>query len=261
MTDVPQHGYSDNEQDALGQLWGDGFLSPGGPAEIARIIAPYGVEGLDVLDVGCGRGTIAVLLAQRHGARHVTGIDLQPDMIANGVQRAAEAGVADRVSFELVSPGPLPFVDATFDVAFSKDAIVHVADKRALYADMYRVLRPGGRLMVGDWLGGGDVDPARVADFHEVSEGQFTLISLHDLAALVAELGFVEVETDDRRDWYLAEATAELQRLREDEHEAFVDRFGAEEINGLIEFWEGLVVAVESGVLRPGHIRARRPAD
>lgn len=261
MTDIPQHGYSVNEQDALGHLWGDGFLSPGGPAEVGRIIGAHGVDGQDVLDVGCGRGGIAVLLARDHGARHVTGIDLQSDMIAEGTRRAAQANVDDRVSFELVAPGPFPFNDASFDVVFSKDAIVHVADKRALYRDSYRVLRPGGRLLVGDWLGGGsEVDPAKLADFHAASEGQFALISLDDLAALLLEVGFVDVETEDRRDWYLAESAGELRRLRDEEHQTFVEKFGADEIAALIEFWEELIVAVAAGVLRPGHVRARKAA-
>ncbi len=61
-------------------------------------------------------------------------------------------GLAERVRFQLVEPGPLPFPDASFDVVFSKDAMVHIEDKAALYAEVLRVLKPGGWFTAADWL-------------------------------------------------------------------------------------------------------------
>jgi SAM-dependent methyltransferase len=57
--------------------------------------------------------------------------------------RIARAQLADRIKSLCVAPGPLPFESESFDVLFSKDAIVHIPDKAALYTDIHRVLRPG----------------------------------------------------------------------------------------------------------------------
>lgn len=93
-----------------------------------------------------------MLLAETYGAGEVVGIDVVPDVIAFAHGLAEKKGLAERVSFQFTMPGPLPFAEDSFDVVFSKDAMVHVADKTALYTEIMRVLRPGGRLIASDWL-------------------------------------------------------------------------------------------------------------
>ena len=111
-------------------MWGEGFLSPGGEAEVARIIAAAPIEGARVLDVGCGLGAIDILLVERFGAAHVTGIDVEAPLVARATTRVEAAGLTDRVSIRKVSPGPFPFEDGAFDVVFSKDSMIHIPDKR-----------------------------------------------------------------------------------------------------------------------------------
>ena len=68
--------YPDNFVDRLELLWGPGFLSAGGPAEVGEILAGVDVSGKSVLDIGCGTGGPAIVLARDLGAATVTGIDL-----------------------------------------------------------------------------------------------------------------------------------------------------------------------------------------
>ena len=136
-------------------MWGEGFLSPGGEEEVARIVAGAPIDGARVLDVGCGLGAVDVLLVERFGAAHVTGIDVEAPLVARATARVDAAGLADRVSIRMVSAGPFPFEDGAFDVVFSKDSMIHIPDKRALYEDIHRVLAPGGRMALSDWFGNG----------------------------------------------------------------------------------------------------------
>ena len=129
-------------------------LEPGGPAEVARILGGKDIAGKDVLDIGSGMGGADVALVNNHGAASVVGIDVERQLVDAAARRAQTLGLENRISYQLVSPGPLPFAGTSFDVVFSKDAIIHVADKKSLYAEMFRVLRPGGRLLVSDWLRG-----------------------------------------------------------------------------------------------------------
>jgi SAM-dependent methyltransferase len=239
----------------LETIWGEGFMSPGGPAEVGRIVAGVAIAGTDVLDIGCGTGGAALALAAEHGAGSVTGVDVEPYVVRVATQRAAARGLSGRVRFQQVTPGPLPFADESFDVVFSKDAIVHVEDKRALYAEARRVLRPGGRLCIGDWFRGeGAGLDAAVEDFIATSGEEFFMRSLPDCGALVKSVGFLDVDLEDRCDWYHGEAIQELARLRGVLRDRFRAELGQEMYDGTLTFWEVLVEATGRGVLRPGHI-------
>ena len=250
-----EYGAKGTEQ--LETIWGEGFMSPGGPAEVGRILKGAEVAGAAALDIGCGTGGAAFVLANDHGAASVTGVDVEPYVIDRASQRAVALGVAERVRFATVQPGPLPFADASFDLVFSKDALIHVQDKQSLYAEAFRVLRPGGWLCVGDWLRGEGVDLD--ADVEAFSGEEFFMQSLAELGALVSSTGFVEIELEDRREWYHEEAKTELERLRGPLQNTFLSRLGQEMFDHTVEFWEGLVESTHKGVLRPGHVRARKP--
>ena len=260
MANDENAGYSEEEQGRLELIWGEGFLSPGGPAEVGRILGGHDISGCAVLDIGSGTGGAAITLARDHHAGTVTGVDVQDDLVQRAVARAATAGLADRVRYQQIDPGPLPFPDASFDVVFSKDAIIHVVEKEALYTEAFRLLRPGGRLLIGDWLRGSEEELTPQVDaFVETSGNVFTMISLRNVEAMIDRAGFHEIDIEDRRAWYLGEATGELERLRGPMRGQFVERFGEDAAKSEIEFWEMLVACLVTGALSPGHARARKP--
>jgi arsenite methyltransferase len=106
--------------------------------------------GERVLDLGSGAGTDSLIAAQMVGERgRVTGIDMTPKMLAKARTAAAEAGV-ENVEFVEGEAEQLPFSDASFDVVISNGVIDLIPDKEAVYAELYRVLAPGGRLQIAD---------------------------------------------------------------------------------------------------------------
>src|SRR3546814_3015026 len=106
--------YPDEFIDRLHLIWGDAFLSPGGPEEVRAIVSGLDLEDGEVLDIGCGTGGPAIVLARDKGAR-VTAVDIEPQLLERGRRFAAKAGVADRVDFRLVEPGTPPFAAGRFD--------------------------------------------------------------------------------------------------------------------------------------------------
>lgn len=83
--------------------------------------------------------------------------------------------------------------------------------------------------------------------------------SLHQGGDLVTSAGFVDVGLEDRCEWYHAESTDELLRVHGPLRDTFMSNLGVEVYDGTVKFWEVLVEATRRGVLRPGHIRARKP--
>ena len=128
----------------LEELWGDGFLSPGGVDEVHRILNGVSIEGKTVIDIGCGSGACAILLAKDYGAKNVVGIDVEKPVCDAAIDRVQLDGASEKVTIKLVEPGPLPFGNEDIDIVFSKDSIIHIPDKETLACEVYRILKPGG---------------------------------------------------------------------------------------------------------------------
>ncbi len=252
--------YSDAYNDFLAAVWGEGYLSPGGPEEVARILEGLEVEGARVLDIGCGTGGIAVTLVRDHGAAHVTGIDIEAPACAAATRRAAEAGLTDRITIREIQPGPLDFADRSFDIVFSKDSIIHIADKESLAADAFRVLEPGGWFAASDWLISHDGEPSADMKHYIAAEGlDFAMASPKRYEAALKGAGFKNVRLVNRNPWYAAVARQELDQMSGESHAALVERFGKELVDGNIEIWEAMVKVLESGEHCPHHLRGQRP--
>jgi len=103
-----------------------------------------------LLDLGSGAGTDSLVAAQMVGEQgHVTGIDMIPEMLAKVRTAAAEMGAAT-VQFVESEAEQLPFPDASFDVVISNGVIDLIPDKNAVFAEIFRVLTPGGRIQIAD---------------------------------------------------------------------------------------------------------------
>jgi ubiquinone/menaquinone biosynthesis C-methylase UbiE len=110
----------------------------------AAFALPYLSPGMDLLDVGCGPGTITLGLAQAVAPGHVTGIDHDAPHI-EGARALAETRGITNVTFEVGDALLLPFEDGTFDAVFENDVFTHLSQRAGqAAAEIRRVLKPGG---------------------------------------------------------------------------------------------------------------------
>jgi arsenite methyltransferase len=121
------------------------FAGVANPWQLGRLAL-----GERVLDVGSGAGTDSLVAAQMVGEQgHVTGVDMTPEMLAKARAAAAEMGVAN-VEFVESEAERLSFPDESFDVVISNGVIDLIPDKDAVFAELFRVLAPGGRIQIAD---------------------------------------------------------------------------------------------------------------
>lgn len=174
------------------------LLSFGRASRVRRTIADLAnvEQGQSVLDVGCGTGTLAIMLCDRAGeGGEVCGVDASPEMIAVARRKAAKRN-AD-VDFEIGLIERLPYADALFDRALCTLVLHHLDEhlqQRGL-REIVRVLKPGGRLLLVDFGGssGGSLLGHLMASLHghgqEHVEG-----GTHPLVHLMNDAGFVDVD-------------------------------------------------------------------
>lgn len=102
----------------------------------------------DCLDVATGTADLALALVRSGKAKQVVGIDLSSEMMRMGAEKVAKQGLADKISFQLADCAELPFADASFDLVTCSYGVRNFARLDDSLSEMYRVLRPGGELMI-----------------------------------------------------------------------------------------------------------------
>lgn len=239
-------------------IWGEGFMAPGGEGNVANMVQHLDLPDRLVLDIGSGLGGPACVLARDYGAR-VIGIDLEAPLVERATRRAQRLGLSDSVKFQLATTGPLAFADDTFDVVFSSGAFTQTEDKLGMFRDCLRILKPGGVLTSYDWMRTDREYSEAMLQWFEVEGLTYAMVTLEQHGKLLHEAGFEDIELRDASDWYGAEVTREYERMKGPLLPRMVEVMGQEQADHFLENWRAMVEVCQSGEMRQGYYRGRKP--
>ena len=251
--------YHDGLITMLELIWGEGYMAPGGPGNVARMLRGLETQGRRILDIGCGIGGPAFETATNYGA-DVVGIDLEAPLVERARAAAVKKGLDQRCTFRAVEAGPLDFPDQSFDIVMTSGAITQTRDKEAIFRECFRVLRPGGWLTCYDWLKSDAPLSEDMYYWFEMEGLTYALETLEDYVRHLGNAGYVDVKVEDASDWYAAEARREYELIKGRLYPQMVEALGQADADHFVENWRAMVVVCEKGEMRQGYCRARRPA-
>ena len=189
----------------------------------------------------------------------VLGVDLSSNMlaIANEHKAKMEPEVQARVTFKKLDATTADFGAGKFDVMYSRDAIMHIADKTGLYSKVFEWLKPGGQVMVSEYVHGKN-NPNHPEEYVEyVKNRGYQLLTVDEYVKVLSDVGFEEVRGLDKTDDFLRILIEEVERF-EPTKEEFLKEFSRSDFDDLVDGWKIKVDRVKAGDQAWGLFIARK---
>jgi phosphoethanolamine N-methyltransferase len=232
------------------RVFGHGFVSTGGLQTTQDFVSKLDLQpGQRVLDVGCGIGGGDFYMAHTHGVS-VHGIDLSVNMVLTALNRAAagEPGSAS-VSFEIADCTMVDFGEAKFDVIYSRDTLLHIADKPALFQSFMRWLKPGGKLLISDYCRTEGTPSPGFAAY--IKQRGYDLHSVEGYGRMLEEAGFSKVIAEDRT-WQFEESLRRELDAAVKDKDGFIAEFSQADFDAIVNGWKDKLARSGDGEQRWG---------
>ncbi|XP_064611042.1 uncharacterized protein LOC135475181 isoform X2 [Liolophura sinensis] len=218
------------------KVFGQNFVSTGGLKTTQEFVSMLDLKkGQKVLDVGAGIGGSAFYMAKEYGV-NVLGVDLSSNMISIALERVEQmAGDKSQVKFEVADVTKRQYPCDSFDVIYSRDTILHIQDKPALFSKFYSWLKPGGKVMISDYC----CKDGELSEEYKayVRQRGYFVVSPQQYGQLLNSAGFTAVRTEDRTEQFVEVLKGELCQTEKNKEE-FIAEFTEDGYNTIVNGWK-----------------------
>nr|CAG4636459.1 EOG090X0C0Q [Eubosmina coregoni] len=200
--------------------------------------------GQSVLDVGCGIGGSAFFMAAEYDVQ-VRGVDLSTNMITLALENQAKLDepTKKKICLEIRDITKATYPDESFDVIYSRDTLLHIGDKETLFANFYKWLKPGGRVLISDYCRGDQQHSERFLKY--VAQRGYHLLTVNDYGAILSKVGFQNVDAQDVTPYFVEILHKEMAYFSPQKEE-FIKEFSAEDFSDIMTGWQDKVEREEN---------------
>jgi tocopherol O-methyltransferase len=214
-----------------------------------------------VLDVGCGLGGSALLLAKEYGC-WVKGISISPKQIAAANREAKRRSLLDRVEFAVEDANELPATGESYDVVWTIECSEHLFDKARFIATCAQRLKPGGRLAICAWLAGENLQVEQRQTVDDVCRGMLcpSLATMSEYVGWMENSGLVVQSADDitrhvARTWVLCRPVLDFPFVKT------ILATGSRRLNEFANSFASIAAAYRTGAMAYGMLVGQKPGQ
>ncbi|GFO25066.1 phosphoethanolamine N-methyltransferase-like, partial [Plakobranchus ocellatus] len=241
------------------RIFGYTFVSAGGLETTQEFVKLLNLKpGQEVLDVGGGIGGGAFYMSKNFGVK-VVSVDLSSNMAHIAMNRAKEVGVLpNQVVFEIADATKREYPDESFDVVYSRDTILHIKDKLALFRKFLNYLRPGGKVLISDYCCSAEEHSEKFKGY--VKQRGYYLLSPAAYGKVLEQAGFVNIRAEDRSKQFAQILSSEIARSEKGKDQ-FIADFDEAQYNYIVNGWKEKLERLELGDQRWGLFYAEKPIN
>lgn len=251
--------YAKEFTDIVELVYGTEFLSQGGTDSVDMMFEEVDIAGKKILDVGSGLGGVDFYLAHTYNV-DITGIDCVRRLVEDANARKAVHELQGSVTFLYQDPQDpsYAFADSSFDIIFSKEAFLHIPDKEAVLAELYRVLKPGGKLIILDWLvASHDLGPL-ITQMMEVDGLDLKMATYPEYRNALEKVGFQKIIATDMNARYV-QYTGDNIATIQSKKALLIDLLGQETYSYALKTWNIQKKIFECNEVFVTLLKAERP--
>lgn len=208
--------YSQEFTDLIEQVYGVNLLSQGSTDAIDQMFAGQNLDGKKLLDIGAGLGGVDFYLAQKY-AVDIIGIDCVARLVEQANRRKAGYHLLGNINFQYQSLEDYNYVypDNYFDLILSKEVLLHVANKPVILKELFRVLKPNGKLIIIDWLNDKAQFGINLRQMMQIDGLDLKLASSSDYNKYLIELDFNDITLSILNEHYIGYTQSNIEKIHQ----------------------------------------------
>jgi len=251
--------FLDNQQYAIKsvlkyeRIFGKYFVSTGGLETTKNFTKKLNLKpGMKVLDVGCGIGGSAFHMAKTYHV-NVHGIDLSKNMIQICKKNTKEQTFPKNVTctFEIADATKVEYDENSYDVIYSRDAILHIFDKLSLFKNFFKWLKPGGQIFITDYCCGTKPHTTKFVEY--VKQRGYHLLTPPQYGNTLENAGFSKVKALDLTKDFIFILGKEIDKFENNRlKESFLKDFSQEDYDNILNGWKNKIIRCGDGDQRWG---------
>jgi ubiquinone/menaquinone biosynthesis C-methylase UbiE len=254
--ETPIAGQYDQEFiDIIHTVYGSNCMSVGGNSSSDKMLTDLTLDNKTVLDFGCETGAPAKYLAEKYNAQ-VIALDVDDIILEEAKKLFSKSTAKHPIKVVKANSNLLPLEDASIDVVFSREAILHVKNKKELFQEFYRVLKPGGLVVVLDWIHQQPHYTKKMKQLLEIDGLTWHLITSDEYINNLQQAGFKMLRYKDLTTEYAKAAAEDCKKLEDKIGQKIAQQFGEQTLHYCKKSWKLQHEVTKSGELRCCYIRA-----